>query len=220
MSIRAIYYSVEQRNPAMRAAVLKRLLRQMPDVIRIGVDRVSDPVLRMPVDGRKDKRWYWVAAENLYVRILVGLQQVHPRDVVYLCEDDCLYADEHFLMHNYLPFDTYNYDLNMIHLTLTGYCCVSNRGSLALSHSFARADVMRDCVIRKLDEIRNGSFCCFEPAVQLGYPTASARCSVSSLDIRETPDHTWTVGENVPRFQQEAGWPDADEVIREYKLRG
>jgi len=220
MSIRAIYYSVEQRNPAMRAAVLKRLLRQMPDLIRVGVDRVADPVLRFPKDGRADKRWYWVAAENLYVRILVGLQEVHPNDVVYLCEDDCIYADEHFLMHNRLPFDHYNYDLNMIHLTMQGYCVVSNRGSLALSHSFARADVMRDAIIRKLDELRNGSFCCFEPAVQLGYATASARCVVSSIDIRESAEHTWAIGEDVPRFQEEVGWPDASEMIKRFKLRG
>lgn len=220
MSIRVIYYSVEQRNPAMRAAVLRRLLRQMPDVIRVGVKRVADPVLRMPPDGRKDKRWYWVAAENLYVRILVGLQEVHNNDVVYLCEDDCIYADEHFLMHNHLPLDHYNYDLNMIHLTMEGYCVVSNRGSLALSHSFARADVMRDCIIRKLDELRRGVFCCFEPAVQLGYKTATARCVVSSIDIRENAEHTWKVAENVPRFQAEPGWPLADEMIRKYKLRG
>jgi hypothetical protein len=217
--IRTLYYSAEARAPGMLAAVRDRLLAQQPGAIRIGAVQVARPLARLAGLDPHDNQRYRIAAENIYVRILAGLQAVADTDFVYLAEDDVLYSDEHFTIHERLPSVTWNYDLNLIYLTPAGFAVVHNRASISLSMSVARADIMRGAVIRKLEEIRTGAWSCFEPAGSQGYATGHTWAETASLDIRENAQHTWSVGPEIPLFQQEPGWPSAAELVETYKLK-
>jgi hypothetical protein len=219
-----LYYSAETRKPSMLLAIKLRLIwqceaRQMR-LITVGAAAVQRPVKRMDgIDRKTDREYYRLMAENIYTRILAGLQSVGRDDVVYLAEDDVLYADAHFDMHQRIHRTMIGYDLNLIYLTPGGFVDACNRASPALSMCLARADVLRWMVVQKLEELRTGRWTAFEWYGSQGYLTCHDWAAVASMDVRENKDHTWNVSAEKRRYQTEPGWAEtADELLKRYEI--
>ena len=204
----------------MRETIKARLLAQCERVICVGPQEIAPPTKRMAGAIRGKSQWHLAVAENIYLRILAGLQQVAEGEIVYLAEDDMLYPDIHFRLHERVRADTFNYDFNMVHLSWQGFCVIHNRAALALSMAFARQDVMRDAVIRKLDELRTRRFKCYEPTESDGYTTDHASAEIASLDIRHGDNSTWAIpADGVKFFEDETGWEPASELVKKYHIK-
>lgn len=222
--IQALYYSAGMRDKTMLGRLLQRLGEQSIDIdmglVDVNEFHISAPTARQQGIPNGDRERYRIMAENIYCRILCGLQQVRDDDIVYLCEDDVLYADQHFRMHERLDPAFWCYDLNMVYLTPGGFVDLNNRASPALSMSFGEARTIRACVLRKFGELHDRSWTAFEPYGTHGYDTRHDWAKVASIDIRENDQHTWAVGKDAKRYENETGWASASELVEQYHIKG
>lgn len=151
----------------------------------------------------------------IFTAIMAGLDQI-KEGTVYFCEDDVIYHDGHFELPHLSG--EFTYDLNLVHLCPRGFFERHNRCSIALSHAWGELDVVKKCIERKIQEIKDNTFSCYEPAGSLGYPTGSRRAKFASIDVRHSNNNTWKVTTEDRFTQHEEGWPSAAIMVKEFGI--
>lgn len=169
---------------------------------------VGDENIIMPFAGGK---------EDLYLRIIRACEMLPPDEVVFLVEDDILYPDEHFRKREGLRPGCWYYNLNVIFMSGRGFFEMHNRGAIALHQAFGRASAIIDGALRKIAEIKAGTFHCYEPAGSLGYDTAVINDSQPSVDIRNGMNSgDWTDQGGLAYYNDSPEWGEHKKLWGKY----
>lgn len=228
-----LYYSALTRPLEMLNPIRARLLDQAR---RLGFKTCSSCPERLPGFDFAAIQPKGKLPEVIFTAILAGLDQIPRNAIVYLCEDDVLYHDCHFesqylkyFAYRYPEHECFNYNFNVIHLCPQGFFRRHNQNCPVLSMAWGRADIVRTCCQKKLDEARTWMIpplpgrpkpgYCFEPTRSLGHPTNHMRSKYASLDIRHANNNTWKVEDGDVMSPTEAGWEDANTLIEKYHIK-
>lgn len=204
-----LYYSADRKPEQLATYVRTQILQQAK---RLGWPIIGCTVKPATVFDDWVQQTPHPAPTGIIAAVLQGLTKAPDDAIVWLCEDDVLYHPSHFDLGPVCPACTINYDLSMVFLAPGGFFDRCNRGSIALSQSWARVPVMRRAMERKLGEIAAGTFNCYEPAGSLGYATSDTRAAFASVDIRHGHNTTWSAGAET-YFEHEPGWPPAHDLL-------
>lgn len=166
---------------------------------------------------------------TLFKAVKAGLKFVPDNSMVYLCEDDCLYPDNYWsrwpdqsvYQFKELWQDCWCYDLNVVNLCWKGFFQhFPMRHTVYLSCSWARIDIMREYVDRKITECLdpNTKQFSYEPGGGRGYKTNDMFGEIACIDIRHLANTTWQYS-GQPLFQSEYGWDNAETLIKRYFVK-
>ena len=206
-----LYYTAWNKQPDMLAAIQGRHSEQAERLdmrfLSVGPQHceVSFPACGMP--------------RGPFAAIMTGLAYIEKSEIVYLCEDDVLYPEDHFAVPEMFS-GQFAYNLNTVFLSVARRAFFERFDRkagpfhLCLSNAFASCAVMRAVISAKLAQIDGGQFDgSFEPQTPFCHvgPTAI-------VDVRGTGNHTWRAPADTEWHDTEPGWPDAKALCSDYKL--